>query len=378
MSEIFLAGAPELHAAPVRSRASEHAAKRAARRRKRRRSAVAVVVALALVVGAGWFVVGFLAPIFSGDSSTETIADYPGPGHGSAQITVNSGDTGTAIGAALVEAGIVGTQKAFTDAYTANLDAPSIQPGTYELLLEMKASDAVVALLDPARRVSYKVTVPEGQTATQVYERVSAITTIPVADLAAAAADPAIGLPAEAAGQIEGWLFPATYSVEPDATAATVLAQMVAKTVSVLDAAAVPVDQRERVLIIASIAEKEVSAPEEYSKVARVIENRLTRQIPLGMDTINAYGLGKAAIDLTAEDLAADNPYNSRQILGLPPTPIGNPGEATIQAAMNPAEGEWTYFITVNLDTGETLFTDNYDEFLVGKQQYQDWLAANG
>ena len=369
-------GDPDPHAESRHSRHAQRAAAKAAKRRRRRRSITTVVIALALVGVAVYAVIGFVAPMFDGAGAKAQVADYPGPGHGTVQVVVNSGDTGTAIGSTLATAGVVGTLKAFSAAYTANPGAANIQPGTYKLLIQMKASDAVTALLDPKRRVSYKVTVPEGLTAAQIFEKISAVTTMPVADISAAAADPAVGLPAEAGGNIEGWLFPATYSVEPGSTAASLLTQMVAKTVSVLDAAAVPAGQRETILTTASIAEKEVSFPDEYAKVARVIDNRLSRQIPLGMDTINAYGLKKSASDLTAADLAADNPYNSRLHVGLPPTPICSPGAATIQAAMKPAEGDWTYFITVNLDTGETLFTSSYDEFLTGKAKYEAWLAA--
>ncbi|WP_298457790.1 endolytic transglycosylase MltG [uncultured Cellulomonas sp.] len=350
------------------------------RRKRRRRGAIAIVVAALLLVGGGFAVVAVLGPLFDrGTQEAPSVADHPGPGHGAAQVVVNPGDSGAVIGQTLEAAGVVASVGAFTTAYTANPDASTIAPGTYELALEMKASDAVSALLDPARRVSYRVTVPEGLTAAQTYERISAVTAIPVADLQAAAADPAaIGLPPQAGGNVEGWLFPATYAFEPASTATTILAEMVAKTVSVLDGLAVPAEERQRVLTIASVAEKEVAFAEEYPKVARVIENRLEREIPLGMDTINAYGLGKPAIELVGSDFDIDNPYNSRMHLGLPPTPISNPGEASIAGAMNPADGDWVYFITVDLDTGETIFTDSYDEFLAGKARYQEWLAANG
>src|SRR3712207_3084073 len=125
---------------------------------------------------------------------------------------------------------------------------------------------------------------------------------------------------------------------------------MVAKTVAVLDGFGVPADRRQTVLTVASVAEKEVAFAAEYAKVARVIQNRLEREIPLGMDSINAYGLGKSGTDLVASDFDVDNAYNSRLHLGLPPTPISNPGEAAIAGALSPAEGDWVYFVTVNLD----------------------------
>ena len=97
-----------------------------------------------------------------------------------------------------------------------NPDASSIQPGTYNLLLEMKASDAVMALLNPASRATFGVGIPEGLTKDQIATKISEKMAVPVEELQAAVADPAaIGLPAEAGGNAEGWLFPATYDVEP-------------------------------------------------------------------------------------------------------------------------------------------------------------------
>ncbi|WP_242511189.1 endolytic transglycosylase MltG [Pengzhenrongella frigida] len=380
MGEIFAAeeSAGESHdAAPAQpSRSRRRTAGKAAKRRRRRRSTVLIVIAALLLAGGAYVVVDFLAPLFSGDS-TEEIADYPGPGHGSVQVVVNPGDTGTAIGATLAEAGVVATQKAFSDAYRVNVDAPSIQPGSYDLLLEMSGADAVVALLDPARRVSYKVTVPEGLTADQIYERVSAITTIPVADLAAAAADPAIGLPAEAGGNIEGWLFPATYSFEPGSTATSVLTQMIAQTVAVFDTAGVPVEQRQAVLIKASLVEREGRSAEDRAKIAQAIENRLGREMKLDIDASLAYGLGKPGTGLTNADKESDSPFNLYRVTGLPPTPIASPGEESITAVLNPTPGDWLFWVAINLDTGETLFANNLADHDENVAKLRAWQAAN-
>lgn len=377
VSDIFADHAPTEHAPLEVTRSRRRTAGKAARRRKRRRrTAVFVVVAL-LLAGGAYVVVDFLAPLFHGGFSQSGVADYPGPGHGSAQVTVNPGETGTEIGAALVSARVVATQKAFTAAHTANPESASIQPGTYDLLLEMKAADAVTALLDPKRRVSYKVTVPEGLTAAQIYERVSAITTIPVAALKAAAADPATGLPAEAGGNIEGWLYPATYSFEPGSTPTSILAQMVAQTVSVLTTAGVPVDQREIVLIKASLVEREGRLPEDRPKIARAIENRLGREMKLDIDSSLAYGLGKSGTGLTLADKDSDSPFNLYKVTGLPPTPIASPGDASIAAVMNPAPGDWLFWVAVNLDTGETLFANNLADHNANVEKLREWQAAH-
>src|SRR4051812_38771036 len=166
-------------------------------------------MALLLVAGAGYVVWSVVGDVFHGGGGNNAVSDYPGPGHGTAQVVINPGDTGAAMARTLVDAGVVATPHAFTAAFTANPDSASIQPGTYNLYLEMRAQDAVAALLDPVNRVSFKVTVPEGFTAQQTFERIaSVVTTVTVDDLKAAAGDPSIGLPPQAGGHIEGWLYP--------------------------------------------------------------------------------------------------------------------------------------------------------------------------
>ncbi|WP_454048513.1 endolytic transglycosylase MltG [Cellulomonas sp. Marseille-Q8402] len=386
MSDLFL-GAPqqEHHEAPPPSRRSrrdtqEQRVKQ--RKHRRRRTVVVLVLALALVGGAVFVMWSVVGGLFSSDGTEATVEDYPGPGSGEVQVTVAAGDTGGAIGATLADAGVVATAGAFTSAYAANPAATGIQPGTYNLLLEMKASDAVNALLDDANRASSRVTIPEGYTAKQIYQRLYEITTIPVEDFQAAAADPAaIGLPAEAGGNVEGWLFPATYEIEPGASAASVLGQMVGRTTTLLTEKGVAQDQWETVLNKASIVEREGKLDEDRAKMARAIQNRLDIGMPLQIDAIVAYGLGKSGTDLTYADTRDAqppyDPYNTYKVTGLPPTPIANPGEVSIDAVLNPADGPWLYWVTVNLDTGETKFAETFPEHEANRDELRAWQAAN-
>lgn len=363
-----------------RSRARGRERQQRERQRRRRRTAWVLVVALVLVAGAGYVVVSLVRGMLGGaDQQTVGVQDYPGPGHGTVRVVVNPGDTGAAMATTLVENGVVATRQAFLSAYDANPDATSIQPGTYDLMQEMRASDAVAWLLDPANKASLKVTIPEGLTATQTLDKITEKTLIPTADLQTAIADPAsIGLPAEAGGNVEGWLFPATYEVEPDATATQVLSQMTAKTVQVLTDTGVPQDQWETVLNKASLVEREARRDEDRPKVARAIENRLERNLALDIDSAVAYGLGIPGTALTTEMTKdASNPYNTYKHLGLPPTPIASPGEKSIDAVLSPADGTWIFWVTVNLDTGETVFSDTLDEHDAAVQQLREWQAAH-
>jgi UPF0755 protein len=113
------------------------------------------------------------------------------------------------------------------------------------------------------------------------------------------------------------------------------------------------------------------SAPEDYDKVARVVFNRLDKGMPLQLDSTVNYALGTSNIQLTAEQLKTDSPYNTYVNKGLPPGPINSPGEAAMTAVLNPAKGDWLYFVTTDPKTLTTEFATTYDEFLVLKRKFQ-------
>ncbi|MGC0271548.1 endolytic transglycosylase MltG [Pseudactinotalea sp. Z1739] len=354
----------------------ERAAKRRAQRRRNAITFVVMVASIALLLG-GAFVL--IRPLFQGSPEEPEVTDFPGPGSGEVEVVVNTGDTGTDIGRTLVEANVVATVGAFTEAYNNNPQAVQIQAGTYTMREEMASVDAVQALLDPGSRADLTVTIPEGWRATQIYERVAARLEVPLEDVEVAAEEfAAAELPDAAEGEIEGWLFASTYTVETDTEPAELLQQMVDLTVRQLEEREVPEDEWQDTLIIASILELEVNNPEHWGQVARVVENRLagcSGDGTLGMDTTYAYGLNKPAWEITRSEWQEDHPYNTRRVAGLPPTPIGAPGEPAIDAVLNPPEGDWCYFVTVNPNTGETRFTDDIDEHRQNQELYREWLA---
>ncbi|WP_418607517.1 endolytic transglycosylase MltG [Georgenia sp. SUBG003] len=366
---------------PRRDRREQRRAAEARRRRRRRRSVVVLAVAVAMVVALTVWAFPRVRDMVV-DRPSAAATDFPGPGQGEVEIQVPSGASGAEIGLILEEGGVVASQRAFTEAFSENVNAARIQPGTYTLLQEMAAADAVAALLDPANKAEVTITVPEGFHADQVYERIANVAELPLEEVEAAAADPAaIGLPEEAGGKPEGWLAAATYSFQPSDDAETILAAMVDQTVSRLDERGVPADQRQEVLTKASIVEREVNLPEYYGHVARVIENRLVDDGDvnhrLQMDSTVLYGVGKVGGVPTREDLESDTPYNTYKNPGLPPTAIGAPGTAAIDAVLNPPAGDWLYFATVNLDTGETKFAATLEEHNANVAALRKWLADN-
>jgi UPF0755 protein len=375
-------GDPTSSEQPRRSRSGGRQRQERQRKQRRRRSLLVVIVALALVVGSAYVVISLVGGMFGGDdkANEQTIEDYPGPGFGSATVTINTGDIGTDIGATLTEAGVVASAEAFSKAFAANANAASIQPGTYSLLLEMNAEDAVNALLNPASKEDFRVTIAEGLTKQQILERVSAKTLIPLKELEAAAKDAkAIGLPAQADGNVEGWLFPATYDLDPDATATDVLSMMTKKTIAVLKANKVAKADWATVLNKASLVEREGKLDEDRPKMARVIENRLEQGWFLGIDAAVAYGLNKSGTELTRDDTQDEsNEYNLYRHTGLPPTPIASPGEASIKAVLKPSDGTWMYWCTIDPSTGETVFSHTQEQQNVAQNKLRAWVAANG
>ncbi|HET8970353.1 MAG TPA: endolytic transglycosylase MltG [Candidatus Nanopelagicales bacterium] len=337
----------------------------------RRRVNPAVVVAF-VALGAVVFLAGFL-----GVRAITASNDFVGDGDGTVVVEVAKGDALRTIGATLADAGVVKSADAFTAAAAEEPRSGSISPGSYLMHSGMSGAAAVALMLDPSSRDVAKVVVPEGMRMTDIVAAISKATGLTEDQLldSMARAD-SLGLPASAQGTPEGYLFPATYEFPRDVTADTVVKTMIARTKQ----AEADLDLRGRakalgrsvhdVMVVASLVQGE-AAVEDYPKVAQVIYNRLDQGIKLQLDSTTNYGLGTSDLALTADQLASDTPYNTYVIDGLPPTPIGAPGEQALAAALNPAQGRWLYFISTDPAAGVTKFTDSYDQFLVWKRQYQ-------
>ena len=355
------------------------------RRRRGVASCVAVLVALALLAGGGYFAVSKGI-----DAIQDTLSgpeDYPGPGTGQVLVEVHEGDSGVDIGNNLKDAGVVQSVDAFTDAFAENADAQFIQVGFYQLQKEMKASDAVEILADPANLIRNTVTFPEGLRVVDIVEILADKTDFSKARFNRILDSPdALELPEYAEGSAEGYLFPATYAYPPNATPTSMLKAMVDRWKQAAEAADLEGLSEElgyspqELMIVASLVEAEARG-EDMARVARVIYNRLESDETDGKLQIDAsvnYGLNQdLGVALTSAQLRQDTPYNTYTRAGLPPTPIEAPGDAAIEAATHPAEGDWYYYVTVNLKTGETKFTDDFQEFLKYKAEYQRYCETS-
>ncbi|MEV6208986.1 endolytic transglycosylase MltG [Kitasatospora sp. NPDC051914] len=292
--------------------------------------------------------------------------DYAGGGNGTVEVSVPQGATLTAIGKALVKNGVVASTKAFTDAAAQHPAGNRIQPGTYTLKLKMSVASALGVLLDPAN--ANALTIPEGRRAEQVYTAIDERLHLAPGTTKGVAKEHGgdLGLPESARGNPEGYLFPSTYPVTGETTPLGLLQQMVTEGGKALesggvDAAATAFAQSPYgVLTVASLVQGEADNAEDMAKVARVIYNRLAKNMPLQLDSSINYALGRSTLTTTTTDTQLDSPFNTYLHTGLPPTPISNPGREALRAAADPAEGDWLYFVTVR--PGDTRFTDSFEQ----------------
>ncbi|MFD6586652.1 endolytic transglycosylase MltG [Streptomyces anulatus] len=216
--------------------------------------------------------------------------------------------------------------------------------------------------------------IPEGRRASQVYEAVDRALDLKPGSTGKAATTVDLALPAQAEGNPEGYLFPATYPIDAATEPAGLLRYMADTARKHFGADHVTAGaQRNNVSVydtitIASIVQAEADTASDMGKVARVVYNRLLKDMPLQMDSTINYALKRSTLDTTTAETQLDSPYNSYRIKGLPPTPIGNPGEEALRAALSPTPGPWLYFVTVG--PGDTRFTDSYDEQQKNVQEF--------
>lgn len=336
---------------------------------------ILVVVLLGTLGGAGYWGVGEVRGFFAA-------ADYSGSGHGSVQLRIKPGQGVAEIGNTLYNKDVVKSAGAFVNAAEDNPNGTSVQPGYYRVPKHMKASLALVALLDPGNRVFTKVTIPEGYTAKRILSVLSKKLHLKLSDLQKAAKNPkALGVPdrwyvrddkVKPKHTVEGFLFPGTYKFDPGTTADDALGLMVQRFMS--NAADTGLDHAPGVppfeaLIVASLVQAE-GIESDFPKIARVVYNRLDSSDPslreLHFDSTTNYWLdqqGKKRKDsrnLTNAQLHdTSNPYNTTEHEGLPPGPIDCPGADAMSAAVNPADGNWTYFVRIKKD-GTSAFTNDY------------------
>ena len=187
----------------------------------------------------------------------------------------------------------------------------------------------------------------------------------------------------DTATSLEGYLYPSTYQFEKSTQAKAIINKMVHQFKVIWqpewDTLAIKMNRTKREIVtIASLIEAESKLAIERPIIASVIYNRLERRIPLGIDATNVY-IAKLQNRwdgiIHKSDIEVNHPYNTRKISGLPPGPINSPSKSAIEAALNPANTTYIYYVlnVINGDGSHHFYTTS-KEFIKGKRVYQKWL----
>ncbi|MBW5420597.1 endolytic transglycosylase MltG [Streptomyces sp. BG9H] len=359
---------------------------RGGKKSKKRRSGCACLV-VTLVFAGGLGGVGYFGYQFYQDRFG-TAPDYAGDGSGEATVDIPKDSGGYAIGQKLKEAGVVKSVDAFVSAQGKHPEGQSIQAGVYVLKKRMSAASAVELMLNPKSRSN--LIIPEGKRNAWVYEKIDARLKLPdgTTENVAKKEWKTLGLPEWAntnkdiKDPLEGFLFPSSYPVAKGQKPADVLRKMIAhanEKYEDLDlkskAAELNLKDPLEVLTVASLVQAEGKYKHDFEKVATVVYNRLKPNNTetyglLDFDSTVNYLRGESKLGTgTVDDLRKlKDPYNTYKIKGLPPGPIGNPGEVALNSALHPAKGNWYYFVSVSED--KTLFAETNEEQNRNREKY--------
>ena len=341
--------------------------------------ALFAIVILLLSGGGAWWVWSEYGERLVNYFASEPPADFEGGGAApTIDVIVSPGDIGETVARKLADVGVTASFEAVYDLLLQDATI-TFQPGTYRLLTGMSAESALSALRDSDNRVQVSFVIPEGVTMQRGLEIIAEQASVPLENLVDAVSEPALYGVSNPAGSLEGYLFPATYSFEPGVSAEEIVARMVEETKNRLIQAGVAESDWHRVLTMAGLIQREARLEEDFYKAARVFYNRLDVGMALQSDATVTYwtglydGVGTSDADRADES----NPYNTYVFPGLPPGPISLPGDIAIDAAVNPASGDWLYFVSVDLRTGETVFSNTYAQHLVAVDQWLSWCRES-
>lgn len=275
------------------------------------------------------------------------------------KVLIESGDTGTDIAKKLYQSGVIKVTKVFIKIAINQKKSNSISPGVHEIDLKISAQAALDQLLDPTRKLGVFGFV-EGLRKTEI------LTLLEKSNLVTGKLSQS-STPDESYGtkNLEGFLFPAQYSLTPGTTFDGAITQMIER--FKLAARSSKIDKGYlnyspyQLLIIASMVQAEGDT-QDFAKISRVIYNRMKIGMPLQINaTIDYVTNTRGKIRLPYKRLEIDSKYNTYKYRGLPPTPISNPGEDAMIATVNPENGDWLYYVTVK--PNDTRFTKDFNEF---------------
>jgi peptidoglycan lytic transglycosylase G len=332
------------------------------------------LVALILTGAVLWFLYSLFQP-------------FHASGHGRVTVTIPARASASEIGDVLANKGVISSSFFFGLRATLDGERSHLRSGTYHLKLDMSYSDVLKVLTTaPPAVPTTTLTLIEGKSRQQI-DALLRSQHIHGSYIAATRhsrlLDPTkYGAP-HSTPDLEGFLFPSTYQLRKPVDIGALVADQLTTFKQRFARVNLSYARSKHltpyaVLTIASIIEDEAAAVHDYPLVAAVIYNRLKDHIPLGMDSTTRYEFNDWNHPLTNSQLAAHSPYNTRLNPGLPPTPIGNPGIAAIDAAAHPARTNYLYFVAGVCQNGRSVFSSSYQQFLRDSAKYQNARAQRG
>ncbi|MFF5789616.1 endolytic transglycosylase MltG [Streptomyces sp. NPDC012693] len=367
------------------SRGGDRERRNKAKKRNGKNGVACLVVALVLAGGVGG--VGYFGYQFWQGQFGEA-PDYAGSGSGDVQVEIPRGALGYDIGNILKKAGVVKSVDAFVAAQSKNPKGRTIQAGVYTLKKEMSAESAVSLMLDPVSQANFVI--PEGKRNTWVYDTLDKRLDLKpgtTKEIARAKAD-SLGLPdwaknhTDVKDPLEGFLFPASYPVAKNSKPEDALRKMVSRAnqeYAKLDLEAkaqeLGVKGPWELVTVASLVQAEGKTHDDFRKMSEVVYNRLkpdnreTYQL-LQFDSTLNYLKGQSEIKISEKETRTNtDPYNTYKHKGLPPGPIGNPGNEALAAMLSPTSDGWIYFVATD-GMNKTEFAKTHADFLKLKDKF--------
>ena len=339
--------------------------------RRRKSPALPLLLAAILLVGVLYGAYRVVGAAFGGGEETEERA---------VTVVVEQGDTLESVAQKLDEAGLISSSSLFELEARFGGNATEIKPGEYQFEPGQDGEEILEALSSGETGTTYEVVIPEGLTLEQTAQKLAEQGGVSAEEFAAAARetdyeyafldDPAIE-------STEGFLFPKKYEFQDDASAEEIVDRLLEQYLIETQSLDFATTQKRlnlteyEILTTASLIEKEAAGPEEQPVVASVIYNRIRARIPIQVDATILYALGEPKDRLSLDDLEVDSPYNTYKNTGLPPGPIASPSRGAIQAALEPSDTDYLYYV-LEPGGGEHFFTDDYEEFLEVKARAEE------
>jgi UPF0755 protein len=336
------------------------------KRRRKRRSPTGRLVLVALLLVCVLYGIYLLASALFG-----------GGNEASATVVVEEGDTLSSVADKLEEAGVISSPTLFKLEARIEGESAVIKPGEYQLKPGEGSDEILKTLTSGDSDSTFTVTIPEGLTLDQTAQKVAEQGGISAEELEAAAKMTDYGyafLDDPAIETTEGFLFPKKYEFEKGTDASQIVDRLLQQySVETRDLDFAGAQKRfnltgYELVTAASLIEKESASPEERPLIASVIYNRIRAGMPLQIDATIQYVLDNPKDELSLDDLEVESPYNTYKHAGLPPGPIASPSRESIQAALQPAETNYLYYV-LEADGKQHFFTDDYDEFLAAKAE---------